>query len=290
MLDVIQNIHDKYAGMTKKQKDIAAFMLADPERMSFITLKELSAATHVSEMTVLNACSYLGYANFNELKYQFRQYILGSRRILMQQDNDYQHPYIPSRDLTDRESFLHQICSEEMTSFSSFLSQIDPSQYFDAARVILEKRFVVMCGRGISLQLLDFMSMRLAITGIPSICINTELNDAIQTALPLLSDDALLLAFSFPDYYFMTTTLVQYAHQKGAFVLGITDSPRSDIVPFCDLTLYCPTSTHLFLNTLSSGMALVNILSSAISIELSMGSRDLSAASREFAALFEDKE
>ena len=121
-MDVIQNIHEKYAGMTKKQKDIAAFMLADPERMSFITLKELSAATHVSEMTVLNACSYLGYANFNDLKYQFRKYLLGSRRILVQKDNAHQHPYVPSRELTDRESFLQQICNEELATMSSYFA------------------------------------------------------------------------------------------------------------------------------------------------------------------------
>ena len=85
-MDVIQTIRDKYPGMTKKQKDIADFMLADPERMSFITLKELSTAVHVSEMTVLNACSYLGYANFNELKYEFRKYLLASRRIQVEQE------------------------------------------------------------------------------------------------------------------------------------------------------------------------------------------------------------
>ena len=288
-MDVIQNIHEKYAGMTKKQKDIAAFMLADPERMSFITLKELSAATHVSEITVLNASSYLRYANFNDLKYQFRKYLLGSRRILVQKDNAHQHPYVPSRELTDRESFLQQICNEELATMSSYFAQISMEQYFEAARMILDKRFVVLCGRGVSMQLIDFMSMRLAITGIPSVSVNTELNDTIQAALPMIGDDTLLMVFSFPDYYFMTTALAQYAHQKGAAVLGVTDGPRSDIIPFCDLALYCPTNTRLFLNTLSSAMVLTNILSSAISIELSMESRDLSAASREFSALFEDK-
>lgn len=289
-MDVIQNIQEKYSGMTKKQKDIASFMLADPERMSFITLKELSTATHVSEMTVLNACSYLGYANFNDLKYQFRKYLLGSRRIMVQQDDANQHPFVPSRELTNRESFLQQICSEELASVSSYFSQINLEQYFEAARMILDKRFVVLCGRGVSVQLIDFMSMRLAISGIPSLSVNTELNDTIQAALPLIGEDTLLLPFSFPDYYFMTTNLAQYAHQKGAKVLAVTDGPRSDILPFSDLALYCPTNTRLFLNTLSSAMVLCNILSSAISIELSLSTRDLNASSREFAALFEDKD
>ncbi len=288
-MDVIQTIRDKYPGMTKKQKDIADFMLADPERMSFITLKELSTAVHVSEMTVLNACSYLGYANFNELKYEFRKYLLASRRIQVEQDNDHQHPFVPLREIRDRDSLLLQICHEEMSAISSYFSQINTEQYFDAVNLILDKRFVILCGRGVSMQLVEFFSMRLAISGIPSVCVNTELNDTIQAALPLIGEDSLVLAFSFPDYYFMTTTLARYAHQNGAAVIGITDSPRSDILPYCSLALYCPTSTRLFLNTISAAMMLLNVLSSAISIELSAHGRDLSASSKDFAALFEGK-
>ncbi len=275
--------------MTKKQKDIADFMLADPERMSFITLKELSTATHVSEMTVLNACAYLGYANFNDLKYEFRKYLLGTRRILIEQDDDHQHPFIPPRELHARENFLLQICHEEMAAISSYFSQIDIEQYFDAARLILDKRFIVLCGRGISTRLAEFMAMRLSLSGIAAVCVNTELNDTIQAALPLIGEDSLVVAFSFPDYYFMTATLVRYAHQTGASVLGITDSPRAEIIPYCHQVLYCPTSTRLFLNTLSAPMMLANLLSSAVSIELSASGRDLSASAKAFSALFDAK-
>ena len=285
-MDVIQNIRDKYAGMTKKQKDIADRMLADPESLSFITLKELSADVHVSEMTILNACSYLGYANFNELKYEFRKYLLDSRKLIVQQENGYASPYIPKRDLGNPEDFLMQICQEEMAMLHSFYSQLDPAAYFEAADLMLNRRFVILCGRGVSLQAAEFMSIRLSLLGIPSMIVNTELNDSIQAVLPLICEGTLLVAFSFPDYYFMTTTLVEYAKQKGADVLGITDNPRSDIAPLCSANLYAPTGTRLFLNTISSVLMLVNTLTSAVSIAQNAGVEKLNTAADDFSAFF----
>ncbi len=286
-MDVIQNIRDKYPGMTKKQKDIADRMLADPERMSFITLKELSADVHVSEMTILNACSYLGYANFNELKYEFRKYLLDSRKLIVQQENGYASPFIPQRDLDNPEDFLMQICQEEMAMLHNFYSQIDPAAYFEAADLMLNRRFVILCGRGVSLQAAEFMSIRLSLLGIPSMIVNTELNDSIQAVLPLIREGTLLVAFSFPDYYFMTTTLVQYAKQKGADILGVTDTPRSDIAPLCNANLYASTGTRLFLNTISSVLMLVNTLTSAVSIAQSADGEYMNIVAQDFSAFFQ---
>lgn len=46
--------------MTKKQKALAEYMLAQPDSMSFMTLKALAAAAQVSEMTILHYCTALG--------------------------------------------------------------------------------------------------------------------------------------------------------------------------------------------------------------------------------------
>ena len=67
-MNVVEAIRQKYPGMTKKQKALAEYMLAQPDSMSFMTLKALAAAAQVSEMTILHYCTALGFANYNELK------------------------------------------------------------------------------------------------------------------------------------------------------------------------------------------------------------------------------
>ena len=75
-MNVIERIQEKYGDMTRKQRVLADYMLENPDSMSFMTMKNLSGRTQVSEMTILNYCTALGYGNYNELKYEFRKYIL----------------------------------------------------------------------------------------------------------------------------------------------------------------------------------------------------------------------
>lgn len=268
-LNVIENIRRQYPKMTKKQKEISDFMLADPERMSFITLKQLSVSLHVSEMTVLNTCACLGYAGFNDMKSDFRQYLLSRRHKQPENGASLVHPPLSLAGLHSPEGLLVQICQEELAMISAFCSQFYPDPYLHAARLILEKQRIVLCGRGISAQLMEYMATRLATFGILAVCVNTELSDTVHAIRPLVGEDTLVIAFSFPEYHSMTTTLVQYAAQKGAAVLGITDTLRADICPCCTQTLLCPTNTRLFLNTLSAAMLLINLLASAVHIEKS---------------------
>ena len=51
-MNIIERLKEKYPEMTKKQKQIAEYMMSHVDKMSFITLKELSAETQVTEMTI----------------------------------------------------------------------------------------------------------------------------------------------------------------------------------------------------------------------------------------------
>lgn len=80
-MDIIETIKSRYDGLTKKQKKIADYMINHIDKMSFITMKELSDATSVTEVTILNACAALGFPSFKEFKYEARKY-LGLREKL----------------------------------------------------------------------------------------------------------------------------------------------------------------------------------------------------------------
>jgi len=103
-MNVVEAIRQKYPGMTKKQKALAEYMLAQPDSMSFMTLKALAAAAQVSEMTILHYCTALGFANYNELKYAFRQYQSERAKIAVHGDGQYNAADLPADLLKERPS------------------------------------------------------------------------------------------------------------------------------------------------------------------------------------------
>jgi DNA-binding MurR/RpiR family transcriptional regulator len=286
-MNVVDLIKDKYKTMTTKQKQLADYMLNDPHIMCFITLKDLSAATKITEVTILNACYALGFENFNELKYEFRKYNVISNKTEVQMQNAHASDPVPSYELTHKEQLLIDICNEELSIINNYISNIDISKLFNAAEIILKHKVIVICGRGISFQLAEFISMRLATLGISSMTVNTELNDSIYGTLSFINEDVLLIPISFPDYYYMTNKFVEYAKLKGSTILAITDSESSEVALDSNLVLTCQSTTRLFLNTLSTPMMLANLLTSAVSIVKSMKYKDDISNMEEFSRIFQ---
>lgn len=266
-MDIIETIKSKYPGLTKKQKKIADYMISNIDKMSFITMKELSAATSVTEVTILNACAALGFSSFKEVKYEARKYLGLREKLLLHEDGDYSVSAIPRYELNDKKELLQTIVDEENALWEGYISALNYDELFRIAKEFVKRPQIVLCGRGASKILAEFLAVRLAGCSIGSIVMDTELNDSIHTVLPLIQKDALTVVISFPDYYFMTDKIAEYAKNQGSYVIAITDSKSSEVAKFSDDILTAASHTRLFLNTLSVPMAMLNVLTSAIDIE-----------------------
>lgn len=289
-MNVIERIQEKYGDMTRKQRALADYMLENPDSMSFMTMKNLSGRTQVSEMTILNYCTALGYGNYNELKYEFRKYINERNKIEVQRQNEYLNASVPEYELDDKQNLLYQVCQEEFDLLKLLFAHIDIPSLFQGAEMMLDADCTVFCARGVSLQIADFLSMRLATMGLPSIVMNTELNDSVQSALPLLKGGTLLVPISLPDYYVMTTKVCEFARQRRCRILALTDSKeQSPVAPFGDLVLTAPASSRLFLNSPGGLLVLAHLLSAALNIEKSARHTSKFCSPQEFSQFFSKK-
>lgn len=288
-MTLIERLQEKQPFLTRKQREVVDYMLEDLERMSYVTLKEMSRETGVTEMTILKTCSLLGFSSFSALKYEFRKYAAQQLELLRHQINEYPMPPAPDYELDDPQRLLKEICDEEAHLTSLFFQRVDLRRIFEAVDMLLEADQIILCGRGVSYNICDYLSMRLATLGQGVATINSELDDSIHAALPLLTERSLLVAVSFPDYYRMTIKVAEYAQRKGVRVLGLTDSEKSPITPFCAMTLHAPTQTRMFLNTISMPMVLVNLLTTALHIRLSEQEVNFGENIEEFYSLFPER-
>ena len=70
-------------------KSLADFMLQNTDTLTFISLRELSRQTGVTEVTILNMCKTLGYNSFNEVKYEFRKLLGNGEKQQLYEGNEY---------------------------------------------------------------------------------------------------------------------------------------------------------------------------------------------------------
>ncbi len=286
-MTVIEQIQEKYPFLTRKQREVADYMLEDPERMSYATLREISQDLSITEMTILKTCNLLGFASFSTLKYEFRKYAAQQLDLLRHPGVEFSTPAAPEYELGDLRRLLSEIRNEEAALFSAFIHNLSLDDVFQAAGMILAADQVILCGRGVSATICDYFATLLTLLGRGVVNVNTELDNAIYAALPLLTGNTLLIAVSYPDYYRMTAKLVEYARRREVKILGLTDSKRSPIVPNCDLVLTSPTRTRMLPNTIGAPMSMITLVASAINIQLSAQGCQGAECSEDFFSLFD---
>ena len=266
-MNIIESIEQKYDGLTRKQKLIADYMRSHAEDMCFLTLKELSAATDVSEMTVLKLCGILGCGSYNELKQGFRT--LASEKISAADSRrtGFMNAFPSETLLEDRSGLFGQVCHEELEGVNDFLRSFSIEEYRKAARMICRARGVVLLGSGVSVQMAGYLCSRLVECGVACLTVDARREEQVQSALHMIGSDTLVIPLSFPEYPPLVTRVVRYVKEKGTALLGITDSTRAEMAAMCDMCLYCPCRNHLFPDSQTTAVLAANLLAMAVSLE-----------------------
>lgn len=268
-MDSFNNIDKNYQKLTRKQKEIADYLLAYPEVVSYISLKDLSSRTNSSELTILRMCKRLGFDSYIDMKKAFRVHT--QKLVKNLSESNYFVLDTPFSKEGEKADLLRQICEMESTKTVEFYNSLNFNDIFKMARRIINANKVLICCHGLSRVIGDYLYNHLSHLGIDCAFIYPENMDNVQTSLAKITLKDHLIALSFPKYYTMIHSIVEYAESKSAPVSTITDRLDSPAVTANSLNFICNTSTKLFYNSLALPIALVNLIASCIVIE--MGSR-----------------
>lgn len=265
MDDILTIIRKKKNGLTKKQRIVAEYMLEHQDEMSYITLRDLSRKIGVTEITILNTCQALGFEGINAVKYEFRKaQILEEKIDVIDEISTYNIGVVPGYELSDKEQFLKEVGTEEIGMLKDYWASVDLHRIFEAAELCTGYDRVLICGRGFSYTVAELLQNYLSYGDIYASVVNTELNDNTYGMLPVLKPDTLVIVISFPDYYYMTTKVAEFAKKAGAKLLAVTDREDTEVARLADLVLAAPTRSRIFMNTLSAVMMMLNLFASAL--------------------------
>ena len=199
-MDILEHIQELYPTLTKKQKTIADYLIANPEEISYITLAQLSQQTRSSELTLLRFCQKLGCSTFVGLKEQFRDYT--QKMIRIASSSTYFVPELEAGKTPERERMLLEICSQEVSAFSEFISDLPMDTILAASDKIRRSNRIFIFAHDISKVPGEFLKLRLLILYYNVILIDLSDLEQTQKTLRKLTEGDLVILFSFPHYYF----------------------------------------------------------------------------------------
>lgn len=265
-MNLINAVEKNYVELTKKQRDIADFMLSNPESICYISLLELSKRTSSSEVTILRMCKRLGFNSFLDLKKAFREHTKQVMKSL--KGTDLIVPDISLSNPGNKIRLLRRIGDKDYESGRAFYKGLNYGQILKASESILNASEVMIFGNGFSSMLGEFLYRRLVMLGIPVTMIRPEDMDHVRASLSHIVPGVQLIAITFPQYYVPLRNIVRYAEEKGASVIAITDSMESPVITGSSLNFICSSSTKLFYNSPALPMSIIHLIASGIIIQM----------------------
>jgi DNA-binding MurR/RpiR family transcriptional regulator len=255
--DLLNRIESNYLGLSKGQKRIADYILANYDKVAFMTASALGDVVGVSESTVVRFANALDYEGYPQLQKALQESIKTKLTTVQR--------FELSKDQDIGENYLKQIMASDMENIRKTMDSVDEEMIQKIVDSLHQARKVYILGLRSSSVLANYLGFYLNFILDSVFIVPFGANNLFDQLLNIQEDDV-LITFSFPRYSKTTYEVVEFAKEQGATLIGITDSKSSPLVPLADYYLTAKYNMNTFIDSLVAPMSLVNALIIAVSI------------------------
>ena len=250
--DLMDTIQEQYAGFSKGQKAIADYILQHYDKAAFMTAARLGQTVGVSESTVVRFVVELGFEGYPELKKELQRLIRNKLTSLQRMQ--------VTEDKVRDSGVLRSVLTSDMLNISETLQQLDPAAFDQAVEKLLEARNIYIIGFRSAGTLASFLSynLNLAFDNIRQV----DANGASEMFEQILRVDEkdVVIGISFPRYSKRTVRALNFASDRGATVIALTDSITSPLAPYASILLIAQSDMASYVDSLVAPMSLINAL------------------------------
>ena len=250
--DVLHTIQENMAGFSKGQKRIAGYILSDYDKAAFMTASRLGRLTGVSESTVVRFAASLGYDGYpamqRALQELVRSKLTSIQRIRTSNDRLFSSDVVTS------------VLQMDMEKIRIAIEEVDRAAFTAVVDKMMEASHIYILGVRSSSFLAGYFHFYLhLIFDNVTLVTSSSAGDILESILRIGPGD-LLVGISFPRYSQSTVKGVQFAHDRGAEVVAITDSPMSPLYPMASSALLARSDMISFVDSLVAPFSLLNAL------------------------------
>ncbi len=248
---LISHIQSQYTRFSKGQKLIAQYILKNYDKVAFMTACKLGETVGVSESTVVRFANALGYSGYPKLQSALQELIKNKLTTVQRVDM--------IKEFNSDSAILKKILKSDMNNIRETLDDIDEQAFEDAATSLLKAKRIYILGMRSSFTIAQYLGFYLGIILDSVHIIRMDMGDAFEQVIKIGEGDV-LISVSFPRYSKKSYQIVNYAKEKGAHIISITDSLFAPVAPLTDNLLLVKSNMASFVDSLVPALSIANAL------------------------------
>ncbi|AGF56604.1 MULTISPECIES: MurR/RpiR family transcriptional regulator [Clostridium] len=253
--DLMRLIQGKFIRLSKGQKLIAEYILKNYDKAAFMTAAKLGISVGVSESTVVRFAIELGFSGYPKLQKALQELIKNKLTTVQRLElrNDY---------YTDGDA-LKGVLKADMENIRATLEKINENTFEDVVKNIFEAKRIYIIGLRSSTALAEFLGFYLNIILQNVKIVSYGISDVFEQMINV-GDGDLVIGIGFPRYAAKTIDALEFAQDRGAKVVALTDSLLSPLASKADHTLIAQSNMASFVDSLVAPMSVINALIIAV--------------------------
>lgn len=257
--DILTRIRDQYNKMSKSHKVIANYIMEHYDQAVFLTAAKLGEETHISESTVVRFAFALGYEGYPEFQQALAAWVKNKLNSVQKIGAKYGK--------STQSEILTEVLTSDMDKINDTIEHLDPVAFETAIDIILNAENIYIIGLRSCQPLAQFLAFYLNMVR-PDIHLvgSTNASEIFEQIIRVSDRDA-VIGISFPRYSMRTLKALEFANDRNAKVISITDSVHSPMCLYSSCNLLARSDMVSIVDSLVAPLSMINALVVALCLK-----------------------
>lgn len=257
--DILSRISERYGKMSKSHKAIASYISEHYDQAVFMTAAKLGETLGISESTVVRFAFGIGYEGYPEFQKALEDCVKGKLSSIQKMDAKYGR--------SSQSEVLASVITADIEKLQHTIDNLDPAAFESAVNTILEAETIYVMGLRSNEPLAEFLHFYLnMIRGGVVLLKTTSVSETFEQMIRIREKDC-FIGISFPRYSMRTLKAMEFANDRNAKVIAITDSTHSPMSLYSSCNLLARSDMVSIVDSLVAPLSVINALVVALCLK-----------------------
>ena len=250
--DLSNRINESYSKLSKGQKLLATYITDNYDKAVFLTAAKLGEVVGVSESTVVRFAMHLGYRGYPEFQSALEELVRNKLNSIQRMEVTYGR--------ISQSKILESVLKSDAEKINSTLEKIDQAAFEMAVDTILNAKHIYIIGIRSCAPLASFMAFYFTLMFENVRLIQTSSSSEIFEQMVRIGKEDVIIGISFPRYSMRTLKAMEFANNRSAKVITLTDSVHSPMNLYSSCNLIADSDMASIVDSLVAPLSVINAL------------------------------
>lgn len=250
--DLTSRINECYGSLSKGQKILATYITDNYDKAVFLTAAKMGQVVGVSESTVVRFATHLGYKGYPEFQKALEEMVRNKLNSIRRMEVTYGR--------ISQSHILETVLQSDQEKIKDTLEHIDEHAFELAVDTIIKAKHIYIVGIRSCAPLAAFMAFYFNLMFENVTLLQTNNSSELFEQMVRISKDDVIIGISFPRYSMRTLKAMEFANNRNAKVITLTDSVHSPMNLYSSCNLIARSDMASIVDSLVAPLSVINAL------------------------------